>query len=354
MRRPPRGLIGLAALAAALAGAAPARAAGDPEGPITLAWSAVASCPDAGEVRAEIDRVLGGPPSPESRRYLRAQATVSSSARGGFHVHLVTDLGGVPGERDFDGPTCAAVARATALIVALTFDPDALTRHAEAPPLPPPPPPPPPAPPAPPPRVPPYVPDPTLLPEPLPDTGPLLPPALPDGARRVLFAAGVVGSVSLGDVPKVGAAIGGRLGILVDRFRVDLSLSYWPDQTATLATLPAAGGHVHLLAGAASGCWAALRAPVELSPCLGVEVGSMGATGFGVSAPGSGSALWVAPLAQAAAALPFAGRFAARLDLAALVPVLRPPFVLTGTGPAPVYTAGPVVGRATLGLEARF
>src|SRR6185312_1294183 len=130
MRRPARSVIGLAALAASLAAAAPARAA-EPEGPITLTWPTVAGCPDEREVRAEIERVLGGPPSAASRRYLRAQATVSRGNGGGYHVHLVTDLGGVTGEREFDGPTCAAVARAAALIVALTFDPDALARRAE-------------------------------------------------------------------------------------------------------------------------------------------------------------------------------------------------------------------------------
>jgi hypothetical protein len=57
-------------------------------------------------------------------------------------------------------------------------------------------------------------------------------------------------------------------------------------------------------------------------------------------------------MAAAAAALPFGKRFAARLDLAVLVPAERHPFVLTGVGT--VYTAGPVVGRAALGLEIRF
>jgi hypothetical protein len=352
MRRAATSVIGLSGLAVALA-AAPARAAGEGEGPISLAWSSVAGCPDAHEVRAEIERVLGGPPSPSTRRYLRAQATVSRGSGAGFHVHLITDLGGVPGERDLDGPTCAAVARATALIVALTFDPDALTRRAEAdPPLPPPAPAPAPTAPAAPPPARPYLPEPALLPAPLPDPDPRNLPAPPGGVRRVIFAAGVLGSISRGDVPNVGGAIGGRVGLLVDRFRVDLALSYWPDQTTTLAGRPALGGRAHLLAGAASGCWAALQTPVELSPCLGLEAGSMGATGFGASSDESGSAPWIAPFAQAAAAFPFAGRFAARLDLSLAVPALRPPFVLNGAGT--VYTAAPVAGRAALGLEARF
>jgi hypothetical protein len=82
-------------------------------------------------VRAEIERALGGPPDPATRRYLRAEAHVKQVGAG-FHLHLVTDLGGAVGERDLDGPTCAAVARAAAVIVALTFDPEAVARRASA------------------------------------------------------------------------------------------------------------------------------------------------------------------------------------------------------------------------------
>jgi hypothetical protein len=115
---------------------------------------------------------------------------------------------------------------------------------------------------------------------------------------------------------------------------------------------PTAGGRFHLIAGDGSACYAILRAPVELSPCAGLELGSMAATGFGVRSNGSGSALWVAPLAEAAAALPIGRSFAVRLDLGVLVPVERPAFVLSAAGT--VYTAAAVVGRATLGVELRF
>jgi hypothetical protein len=150
----------------------------------------------------------------------------------------------------------------------------------------------------------------------------------------------------------VGAGVGGLLGIRVGRFRVDLSVSYWPDKTALLATEPTVGGRFRLVAGDASACYAVLRAPVELAPCLGLEVGRMTGTGVDVQSSGSGSTPWVAPLAAVLAALPVGERFAARLDLGVLVPVERPPFVLSGE--RTVYTAGPVAGRATLGIEVRF
>jgi hypothetical protein len=163
---------------------------------------------------------------------------------------------------------------------------------------------------------------------------------------------GVIGSALVGAVPEVGGGLGGRIGVLAGRFRADVSVSYWFERAATLPGRPTAGGRIHLVAGDGNACWALLRAPLEVSPCLGLEVGSMGATGFGVRTNGGGSALWIAPSAEAAAAFPVGRRFAARLDLGVLVPTERPPFAIMSAGT--VYTAGPVVGRATLGAEIRF
>ncbi len=78
----------------------------------------------------------------------------------------------------------------------------------------------------------------------------------------------------------------------------------------------------------------------------------MSADGFGVRSPGAGSALWIAPLAEAALALPLGRLFALRLDVGVLAPVERPPFVLENVGP--VFGASAVVGRAALGAEVRF
>ncbi len=260
------------------------------------------------------------------------------------------------GERDFSGPTCLAVANAAALIVALTFDPEALARRTET--VPPPPVPPvPPAPRAPPAAV---LPEPAVPPAPPPPLpAPLLVPppraaivaSVVDHARPG-FAVGVLGAASAGALPGVGGGVGGRAGVLAGGFRAEVSATYWLPRTATLAGRPTAGGDFHLVAGDGSACYAVLRAPVELAPCAGLEVGKMTGTGFGVRSNGSGSALWIAPLAGAAAGLPIGQRFAARLDLAVLVPALRPPFVLASAGT--VYTAGAVAGRATIGLELRF
>jgi hypothetical protein len=163
---------------------------------------------------------------------------------------------------------------------------------------------------------------------------------------------GVFGTASIGALPAIGVGVGVRASVLVGRLRVDASGSYWPAQTVKLTNRPTAGGRISLAAGDASACWALLRTPVELSPCLGLELGSMSGAAIGFHSNLAGSALWVAPVAEAAAALPIGKHFAARLDVGVLVPIERPPFVVTNAGT--VYTAGPVVGRATLGVEVRF
>jgi len=327
--------------------------ADDPSAPIAITWDALPSCPSKDEVQYEIERVLGGPPNPESRRYLRAEARVSRFGSG-FHLHLITDLGGAVGERDLDGPTCGAVARAAALIVALTFDPDAVARQARAvargssP-----------APPAPPSAA------PASPPPPLPERAAVIPPAPlrpptpppraeePAAKPRPPFVLGLTGAIGVGALPEVGGAFGGRVGVILGRVRVDLGGSFWPEKTATLAAHPSEGGRVRLATGEATGCYALLRnRALELSPCLGLELGSMAASSFGAESNGSGSALWVAPLAEVEAAVPIGRYVAAWLGLAAIVPALRPPFVFDPSGT--VFTAGPVVGRATVGLELRF
>ncbi len=373
MAQPSASAVGLAVLV--FAGAA---LADEPAAPVVLRWTAPVGCPTEGEVRDEIDRVLGGAPAATSPRHLRADAVVTRAGKEGFHIHLVTDMGGSLGERDFGGPTCRAVAKAAAVIVALTFDPDAIARKSgtvappspapvpadqPATPLPPAPevlpaPPPPftpaPAPPepfAPPPpaRLPPPPPPPVeATPAPAPR-----PPAEASSSGRPRFVLGATTAASVGALPVVGVGFGGHAGILVGRFQVDLSAAYWPARPATIAARPTVGERLPPRGGRRPRLRRrAARARGGLGPCAGVEVGSMSADGFGVRSPGSGSVLWVAPVVEATAALPIGAHFALRLAVGVLAPVERPPFVLENVGT--VFGASAVVGRAALGAEVRF
>lgn len=328
--------------------------------PITLRWTAPAGCPAQEEIRQEIDRLLGGPRDPASPRHLRAEAVVMHTRDGGFRVHITTDMAGSIGEQEFDAPSCAALAEAAALIVAFTFDPEAVTKRsaepvAAAPPLPP-------SPTAATPAVPP-VPLPTsssrapLSPPPVRPLVPLpVPPPRADASRSLsrapTFVLSAATAISAGALPSIGIGIGGGAGLLLGRLRADVSAAYWPNRRSAVTTRPTAGGDVSLFAVDARACYVALLAPIEIAPCAGLSIGRMVADGFGVKSPGTGAALWIAPLVEASTALPIGRRFALRIDLGALAPVRRPTFVLERIGS--VHRASAFVGLAVLAAEARF
>ncbi|MEZ4447775.1 MAG: hypothetical protein R3B72_52345, partial [Polyangiaceae bacterium] len=99
------------------------------EEPIILSWEAPADCPSQGEVRQRIDERLGG--SPSEGRHLRASALVTHVDDGPYRVLLRTDLDGIEGERRLEADSCGALADAAALVIALTFDPEAVAAASE-------------------------------------------------------------------------------------------------------------------------------------------------------------------------------------------------------------------------------
>jgi hypothetical protein len=320
-----------------IASTAVAQRAGDA---IVLAWDAPAECPAQADVLAEVNRLLGGAPDPTGRKRLGAKANVERDPKGGFRVHLTTDMAGVSGERDLDAPTCPALADATALVLALTFDPEAVAaRRAEA-------------------RK---EPTPERSAAPVRAAGPPTSPSSRPAAaadsstgseagreRNWHVVIGAEMNGSLGPLPTLAYGLGGRIGILVRRARFDAGATYWPDQRATVGDRDS-GGDFRLFAGNADGCYAVIVRPVELSPCVGIELGRMSAEGYGVKRPDSGAATWFAPWAGALGALSIASPVRARIDLGIEVPLLRPPFYLQGVGS--VHRASAIAARGGIGIE---
>ncbi|AGP34659.1 hypothetical protein [Sorangium cellulosum] len=112
------------------AGLLPARARAAPAEPrtIDLRWEAPDGCPPADEVRSEIDRLLG---TSAQRQPIAVEIAVAR--RGGARLRLDLRIRApVPGERAIHGDDCPAMARAAALIVAMSIDPDAAARNAAA------------------------------------------------------------------------------------------------------------------------------------------------------------------------------------------------------------------------------
>jgi hypothetical protein len=111
---------------------------------------------------------------------------------------------------------------------------------------------------------------------------------------------------------------------------------------------------VSFVGGEARVCAVALRAAtIELGPCAGVTAGAIQAEGRGVSSPGSSSAPFFAVSAGGSAALPIADWLALRADLAAIVPITRPEFVIDGIEGV-VHEPSVVGARLAIGAEVRL
>jgi hypothetical protein len=291
--------------------------------PLTLSWSAPAECPSEADVVAAVDERLGGS---TSKAPVDAKATVTRRRDGTWQVVLSTDQAGTAGERTLAGQTCASVASATALILALTIDPEVLSR------------------PPPPPRV--------VVPEPPPDKPPPPPPA-PAVERRPRLYMRLTPTLGLGVLANVASAGAGvAFGALAGRLSVELTAYAFIPESHDSARA-GAGGTFWLLAIGGSVCGAVVDSSrLRLGGCGGFEVQGIHGWGYGVSDPRSAVSGFGAPTASLVAALHAVSALwlTARVD--GIVALSHPTFVLDGIGP--VFQVSAVSARVSLGVELRF
>ena len=84
---------------------------------VELTWRAPAGCPSAAAVRARVRKLVGSPRANGSR--VRADATVTRSDEGRFHLRLIVRTRGVSGERHIEARSCEDLAGAAAVNVVL-------------------------------------------------------------------------------------------------------------------------------------------------------------------------------------------------------------------------------------------
>jgi hypothetical protein len=347
---------------------------------VKLHWTAPADCPVESDVDAAIHVLLAG-------TTVAATDTVESTAKvthaeDVYRVHLDITRNGVTSQRDVHGATCKTVADAAALILAMTIDPEAVSRlpskagptsptanPTSAPSFNPAPIPtlapssnPPPTPtlqasaPTPPPSAPPSAPPTPMLVAP-PPTATLAPPApAVDLTRRLRFSASAL--VDTGTLSNIAVGVEAGAGYLIGPLRLDLSFGFLPSRTAYSTTRPTAGGDIDVEYGTFGACLLiptlrqAIGQRFELGlPCGGLDIGRMHATGFGVSNPGEGSIAWLAARAGGFGEVVVTPWLGLRLRLDAVIPVADPRFVLGNVGP--VHEPA-VAFRAGFGLDLRL
>jgi len=297
-------------------------------------WSGPDECPAEADVIAEIERLLGGDVDWSAWESLGAEI-VATPADGGWRVVVTTkDPEGV---REVVGASCAEVAQAAALVVAMTIDPDkALAAATE--------------------------------PKPEPETrvestesagdGEIPPPIRPAESTEASAKAaaprrarlpihwGVRAEIisDLGSLPGVKPGAGLTAAAMLHAWRLELSGIYWFQRRETLDEAPTMGGDISLLAGSLRGCYQAWG----FDGCAGLELGRFSAHGFGSEFPESHTALWLAPTAGLARRFKVSTWFSFSLLAEAGLPLQRPRFWVDD---ALVHQPAPVVGRFLVGGE---
>jgi len=173
------------------------------------------------------------------------------------------------------------------------------------------------------------------------------------GPPPTSIAIAAFGMVDQGSMPSAALGIGGAIAWMSGRARVEAGAASLPASTASVTADGSRGGHFQLAMAQLRVCYDILPAGLfSLSPCAAGEVGSMAATGFGVQAPSSGTALFVAAGPGILGAIRLGDAFALRVTADLGLVFTRAQFVLDQVGA--VHQPSVFAGSAALGGEIRF
>jgi hypothetical protein len=280
---------------------------------IDLDWDAPSECPASGAVTAEVDRILAGSPARAAR--MRAQGIVSRSSPDKWHVELFLRGAEWEAKRGLDGPSCASVSEAAALVIALAINPEV------------------------------DRPPPPVKPEASPDVRASAIP-MPTFVGPAL-SAGITGDA--GTVPDGTLGIEANFGWTIGSVHTELSGTYFLERRGTLVERNDVGATFRLGATSLRGCYQFARERLAFGPCVDVGLQWTKAQGFGpidthtVSGvtPAIGGALGVEWL--------LSRYFVPYARLGGVVPLARPEFAVQGMGY--VHRAAVVAFRGTVGFE---
>jgi hypothetical protein len=323
---------------------------------VELVWSAPPGCPREAAVRAEVERLVGRGARAGAEAPVHAAALVTYDQRRWRATIAITGADASPRQREIEGETCAQVADAAAVIVALAIDPAAGSSLA-APPKPVASPPSPPL--SPPPASPPLlVPQPPVQLTPLGPSAPLSPvppspaPQSRPMSKRLALGIKAVGGVDIQSLSKpwLGVGLGGILGF--SQNRIEIAMFGWLPEVVNMPRKPYVGAQISLFVGSARYCRTIVSGTLGLAGCGGMELGSIHAASFGVSSRSAGSAFWLAPGLGLVGLLSSSRHLALSFELAGVAPSFRRSFWITGLGE--VYRPPELTVRAVMGAEVYF
>jgi hypothetical protein len=352
LRMPPRShapaalLGGCTLLITSLGAVGPARGAADSGAdPVSLEWVAPSECPSAAEVRAELERLLGGPPRLPGGTKLVARASV----RHEDLWRVVLQTGTAPDERwrSLEADTCQGLADAVALILALAIDPNAVAEHRADPP-----------------RAPSQT---DTHPAPANARQPLAPPVRSSGATepsraperasprgRVHWLVGPAAAAQIGMLPEPSVALGAEVGAEYDRFELGLAgQSSVGPASAAIRSPARAGGRFRFRSASLVGCFLPVGGWLRAGLCADFDFGIMKGRAFGVTRSATQTVPWFAVGAGGLLQWRPGSHLSVPLRVDALVPTSRPRFVITHVE-GQVFRTAVVSGRVTLGVDFRY
>ncbi len=309
---------------------------------LTIQWQAPARCPQQSDVTERVRKLSGSPSSLQAA--LQADGIITQADDGQFHLKLTLRAGGLVGERNIDSRSCADLARAAAVAIALLLhsdeplsagilggevppdlahegaEPDsAPTVPADARPQPGNPP----------------------MPSPLPKQTQTPVPAgkhreaatEPSSQPEQIRVRAPLAALSVGPLPRPEWGVSFAVGASYVNWRLWLEGSDWQGQAVPSQDFPGYSANIKRATASLRGCRASRFSVFELAPCLVVSLEHVTATGAGENvAPQSQHVNWVAAGVGAQARVYLQSWFALALSLDGTIEASRPRFSIGGVG----------------------
>lgn len=314
-----------------------------------LEWTAPPSCPDRLEARALVDHHLSATPA-------RPEGAAVTIRRDGERWKAEVRPAEGAAIRHLEASDCESLARAVALIIAMTVEasaPRVEAAPADAS-----------APEEPPDRIPP-APSPSRGETPPsqafgsdeevePPTRALEPEAVAElrpirRRRQIQHGLGVGAGAGYGPLPAPQAVLEAGYRLAGSRWRIELGVIYGPPLRRAYPDEPRVGGRFQMAAGTARACWRPSAGVVGFPLCGGLEAGAVLGRGIGADTNRQGSGLWVVAVVRPGLEVALARRLDLRLGVEAMVPLFRSAFHVGDRDP---LFRVPVVGvRGLAGLE---
>jgi len=159
-------------------------------------------------------------------------------------------------------------------------------------------------------------------------------------------------ALDIGSLPSVTAGFGGHLGVSTRHLSIEAGLYSWaPAQAGVAGT--AAGGTFHYVTAGLSACSYLGEVRFRYGLCVDSEYDRMSASGYGANVNYSGSFHWLALGGSALARWSLGKRFAIPIRAGAVVPLAYPVFRLNGT-PEEVHRPSRISARFAVGIDIIF